>query len=593
MTRVSSAVDGCRQAERLALMEAAGERLTDEQRDSLAAHRAGCPACRTLTAAADLLRDVDGEGPAAPLDDLAAHRMVNDVLGRLAAEEAAPSPTRATPPARRSRYRLLAVAAVLLLVGAGLGVGIHGLLSRGGSAAIVSPAPRTPVAHVHLSAGQVQLDDAPAEVGLAVRAGQTLRVGGGRATLGLPGHAAVLVEGDTALHVQRLKRHRTTLHLQRGRLLASVRPRPGRPHFTVITAAGRVEVTGTVFSVEHTPQGVAVAVLRGQVRVHENGRPVRLVGRGMRTLMRTANGPAPTTGRSAIRPMDDSARAEAWRRARVLDLIHAEQSAKVTLKTRPAGALVLVDGLMLGQTPLVTRLRAGHHRVVLRKVGHRSVQRPLHVAVGADTTWDVSLASAFLSRGPARAKPPGPAVTRDKPHTGIARRPRVAPPTNPTPPPGPTAVVAPQPPAVPTAKELAQRARTLRNTRKWSAAAAAFKELIRRYPGSGRARTARVSLGLILLDRLGNAKGALAQFSAYLASGRVGALAPEASYGRIRALRRLGRRSAEISALRTFLKLYPRSMHARNARRRLTKLGVKPPPPARQNMGLGSMPGPK
>lgn len=599
MTRASSAEDGCRQAEALALLEAAGERLSADQSESLETHRAECPGCRSLVAAAGLLRDTDGEGPAGPLDELASHRMVSDVVSQLAELDATPTPRtkRAATKGRFGRYRLAVAAAVLLLLGAGLGAGIHRLLLRPrGKGTPQSPTAGRPTGRVHLSAGQVSLNDAPAKVGLAVRTGHLLRVSGGRAVLGLPGSAAVLVENDSALRVQRLEPRATTLHLKRGKVLASVRPRPGRPYFTVVTAAGRVEVTGTVFSVEHTPRGVSVAVLRGQVRVHEHGRPSRLVGRGMQTVMRAANGPGSSARRKGSWPLDANTQAEAWAQVRVLDLIHAKRAAKVTLQSRPAGALVFVDGLLMGQTPLVTRLRAGHHRILLRKVGHRPAEKQLHAAEGADSTWDVTLESAFVTQRAGLAPTTGP-----DPATTTARKPapRVKAPALLTKPGSPGHAVAPTPPAeptsppAPTAKELAQRARTQRGARNWRGAAATFAELIRRYPTSGWARTARVSLGMIQLDRLGNARGALAQFSAYLASTRVGALAQEASYGRIRALRRLGRRAAEIRLLQSFLKLYPRAIQTGIARRRLKKLGIKVPPPAMQHMGLGAMSGVK
>jgi FecR-like protein/PEGA domain-containing protein len=485
----------------------------------------------------------------------------------------------------RGRYGLAAAAAVLLLVGASMAVGVRWLVQRpGGQGHQKSPTADQTVARVHLSAGAVRLDDAPAEVGLAVRSGQTLRVTSGRATLALPDAAAVLIESDSALRVDRLTPRATTLRLDRGKLLASVRPRPGRPLFTVVTTAGRVEVTGTVFSVEHTPRGVVVAVLRGQVRVREHGQPVRLVASGMRTLMRATSGPGTSASRGAIRPMDATAQAEAWGRVRVLELVHADHTAKVTIQSRPTGARVLVNGLLLGQTPLVTRLRAGHHRVELRKVGHRPAVKQLRVSQGGETTWDAALTSAFHAQrnGPT----PKPALTPTSP-PGPSPTSRVT-----SSPHGKTGT-PPKPPTPSTAKDLAQRARQQRRARDWRGAAKTFAELIRRHPRSGRARTARVSLGLILLDRLGDARGGLAQFSAYLTATRVGALAQEASYGQIRALRRLGRRGAEIRALRAFLRLYPRAIHGTTVRRRLKRLGEKLPPPTRQHMGLGTMGGVK
>lgn len=123
-------------------------------------------------------------------------------------------------------------------------------------------------------------------------------------------------------------------------------------------------------------------------------------------------------------------------------------------------------------------------------------------------------------------------------------------------------------------RELLARARKHRAARQWRGAAEAYRELLLRYPRTAAARASRVALGMLLLEHLGQPAAALSLFTVYLSSTRRGVLATEAAYGRIRALRRLGRRTAERSALREFLKYYPGALQAPLVKRRLKALAA-------------------
>jgi hypothetical protein len=76
-----------------------------------------------------------------------------------------------------------------------------------------------------------------------------------------------------------------------------------------------------------------------------------------------------------------------------------------------------------------------------------------------------------------------------------------------------------------------------------------------------------------LLDRLGDAGAALAQFEYYLARHGGGTLAEEARVGRALALGKLGRRSKERAAWQDLIEHHPTSPHAARAERRIDELG--------------------
>jgi tetratricopeptide (TPR) repeat protein len=118
------------------------------------------------------------------------------------------------------------------------------------------------------------------------------------------------------------------------------------------------------------------------------------------------------------------------------------------------------------------------------------------------------------------------------------------------------------------AEELLARARSLRATGRAADAAQAYRHLIASWPRSAEARVGLISLGELELSELSEPAAALRDFSTYL-NGR-GSLEPEARYGRIRALGRLGRRAEELSEAREFVRNYPSSPQASDLRARLS-----------------------
>jgi hypothetical protein len=118
------------------------------------------------------------------------------------------------------------------------------------------------------------------------------------------------------------------------------------------------------------------------------------------------------------------------------------------------------------------------------------------------------------------------------------------------------------------AEELLTRARSLRASGHALEASQAYRHLISAWPRSPEARVGLISLGELELSELSEPAAALRDFSAY--SKASGSLDPEARYGRIRALGRLGRHAQELSEARDFVRDYPSSPQASDLRARLS-----------------------
>jgi len=104
-----------------------------------------------------------------------------------------------------------------------------------------------------------------------------------------------------------------------------------------------------------------------------------------------------------------------------------------------------------------------------------------------------------------------------------------------------------------------------------AAAIAIYQELQSRFPASEEARVSHVSLGRLLLERSMWSEG-LSQLDDYLATVPDGMLAPEALFGKARALGMLGRLDEERSQWVALLTKFPDSVYAAQARRRIEEI---------------------
>ncbi len=139
-----------------------------------------------------------------------------------------------------------------------------------------------------------------------------------------------------------------------------------------------------------------------------------------------------------------------------------------------------------------------------------------------------------------------------------------------TPPPGGTSSPSRGTSPPKTAAGLLDHAQRLVSKGERKAALTAYRRLVERFSDSPEAKAAVVSLGRLELQQ-GRSQAALRHFDAYLARS-AGPLVEEARYGRIRALRRLGRQEQERRSIEAFLADHPDSLYASRLRKRAQEL---------------------
>ena len=160
---------------------------------------------------------------------------------------------------------------------------------------------------------------------------------------------------------------------------------------------------------------------------------------------------------------------------------------------------------------------------------------------------------------------------RNVPEPSRAQEPsRTAEPSAPAATPAPAAPAA-TPRAAGPVRDLLGRARALRAQGAFREAADAYRAAYASDPHGAEGRTALVGLGGLLLSELNDPAGALQAFDNYLGE-RKGVLTQEAEFGRIRALRALGRYESEKAAIQSFLVAHPEGPDAQVLRRRLESM---------------------
>jgi hypothetical protein len=137
------------------------------------------------------------------------------------------------------------------------------------------------------------------------------------------------------------------------------------------------------------------------------------------------------------------------------------------------------------------------------------------------------------------------------------------------------------------ASELFSRANQARRDGKATEAVRLYRALQERFSGTNEELVSRVTLGRLLLDRLGDSRGALVQFNSYLANPGGGVLREEAMVGRALSLGRMGRATEERAAWQALLDSFPKSTQRKRAQARLVELGGASPFAIRTGSGMG------
>lgn len=377
-----------------------------------------------------------------------------------------------------------------------------------------------------LTSGEVAIPGHDAALaGASLAREDVLRVRAGRACLHWDG--SVLCTGPASelefageLVDETTGEGRQVVSLRAGSLVARVREQPGRT-FVVETARGTVTVQGTVFAIITEPDGsVSVRVAQGAVLVTQAD--------GARGLVHASRAITWTdTFRETAADAALLAKDLAW--MQMAATLTSDGGCGLDVVSEPAGAEVRVDGHALGTAPLSVRMGCGVAEVAVGGAGF--VEQTQQVVLAeARTSHRVALEPEV----PTRSEPPSSSASRSPAQS---------------------------------AGTLLALARQQRSAGRYREAATVYRRVVAEYAGSAEAGTALVSLGELELSQLGAPAAALNSFERYLKMG--GPLAPEAHYGRIRALRQLGRHDEARIATEQFVQKYPRSVQAAQLRAQL------------------------
>ena len=525
-------MDDCRTLQELWDRETSGRVLAKSQRDLIEEHLEHCDECRFEAVSIDSM-DVNGpDGPPRFLDDdIARRKWIDSTVARAAAAGEDSTGHRKRP---MPFMRLVAAAAVVgILIGA-TAMFVNGFFEgEAGHDAVSSPAADGRIEGDGSSqlTGHVLLrtrEESSSSV-KPVGAGDSLKAGDGRLVVDLGAGVRLYLVAQTEVEITRLSSAGMEVNLVSGRIIASVDPMRSGPEFAVSTEEGTVVAQGTVFSVEVTADCVRVGVMRGEVSLEEKGGSVRTIGLGQSVVM----------GLPVVAGLCAQAEEEAQSVLKMLDMLTSSDSASMYLRSLPVGAIVSVDKVTIGRTPLFAAIRAGHRALELEMDGRAPVRELVELGRGTEISRVFALEEFVDSEGAATiesSRPQGIRVVHATP------------------------------------SELLAGAQGQRASRNWKGAAKIYSELIRAYPRSVEARISLISLGVIQLDHLGQPGKALGSFGRYLSSSRSGALAQEAAWGKTRALAKLSRKQAEKKALEEFLGNFPGAIQAPMATKRLREL---------------------
>ena len=130
-----------------------------------------------------------------------------------------------------------------------------------------------------LLSGDVQVGELGAGLGDRLKSGDRLKTTEGRAVVSLAKGISLSLGTATDLKVN-WEDDSIEVEMGQGQIQAYVEPGMDHPRFGIMTARGRIEVTGTIFSVAAGDDSVQVRVLRGEVEIEDRGGRQRHLGKG-------------------------------------------------------------------------------------------------------------------------------------------------------------------------------------------------------------------------------------------------------------------------------------------------------------------------
>lgn len=258
-------IDGCADYQALIPAYMAG-RLSESRRLLLEDHSRECVSCRRA-----LLAARKGGAPAASTT----------------VATAAPTPHRGAAAGRH--WLSLAAAAVLIVTVAGLGFLVWDGWLGGGPVATVAAVEGM---LMEVGEGELAVPMAPLAGGAEISAGAPVRTAkDSSAVVELTDGSRVELAERTQIRV-RERRRGTTIYVDRGSIIVEAAQQLGPRHLWVSTDEAMVEVTGTIFAVQHGVKGSRVSVVEGEVRVRQ-GRDETVLHPGMQVTSRASLGAVP------------------------------------------------------------------------------------------------------------------------------------------------------------------------------------------------------------------------------------------------------------------------------------------------------------
>ncbi len=460
------------------------------------------------------------------------------------------SVSRVPPPRGRGWARLrpfsgwlLAAAASTVLVVAGVVAGGLWLRQRPKVAASLAVAPAIRFVAV---TGEARLGSKSIRAGDAFVPGERLRTEQGRVCFSVELGVLSCLDANGEVTLSSSDSNFVSVRLERGRLMSQLERQPAERRYVVLTSKASVTAKCTQFVV-----GVD-AEQRVSVHLHEGQLAIQSLAHQNRDML------AP----SAV-IIEETISDEGWSERVVtadremLQLAHLLHHAQLVdnpmeldVMTRPLGASVRIDDMLLGLTPAVASLRGGH-RLVVSMPGYATVTELLPTQPGERLQRNYELAELPVAMGTAAGEPIvngiEPATVGE---TNASSKPKGAPATAPI-----------------TPRGLLARAQALRAAGRLSDCVSVYRQLVGSFASSDEARVALISLGELELGTLGQPAQALHSFENYLQ--QPGPLTREARFGRIRALKALSRKADAATAIAAFLRDYPNSVQAERLRRRL------------------------